>query len=112
MTIGEIIRTGGLPYIRGLPHPPWVPHLHVNVDGNENDKKVIGFYQQNKRLHVVEQKSKKPVNRLSLHRRCFLLLAAVVQTLDSAIHRVNRYRVDSAIGFPNIYPLDSDLSGE
>ena len=38
-------------------------------------------------------------------------LAPVVQTLDSAIHRINRYRVDSAIGFPNIYPLDSDLSG-
>ena len=68
------MRTGGLPHIGGLPHLPGVPHLHVNVDGNEKDKKVIGFYQQNKSLHVVEQKSKKSVNRLSLHRRCFLLL--------------------------------------
>ena len=38
-------------------------------------------------------------------------LAAVVQTLDSAIHRIKIYPVDSAIGFRNTYPLDSDLSG-
>ena len=37
--------------------------------------------------------------------------APVVQTLDSAIHRINHYPVDSVIGFPNTYPLDSDLSG-
>ena len=37
--------------------------------------------------------------------------AAVVQTLDSAIHRIKIYLVDSAIGFPNTYPLDSGLSG-
>ena len=36
--------------------------------------------------------------------------ASVVQRLDSAIHRINLYPVDSAISFPN-YPLDSDLSG-
>ena len=35
----------------------------------------------------------------------------VVQKLDSAIHRINLYPVDSAIGFPSTYPLDSDLSG-
>ena len=38
-------------------------------------------------------------------------LAPVVQTLDSAIHRINLYLVDNAIGFPNTYPLDGDLSG-
>ena len=37
--------------------------------------------------------------------------APVVQTLDSAIHRINHYPADSVIGFPNTYPLDSDLSG-
>jgi len=37
--------------------------------------------------------------------------APVVQKLDSAIHRINLYPVDNAIGFPNTYPLDSDLSG-
>ena len=45
---------------------------------------------------------------------CALLynhLAPVVQKLDSAIHRIILYPVDNAIGFPNTYPLDSDLSG-
>ena len=41
---------------------------------------------------------------------CVKRQAPVVQKVDSAIHRINRYRVDSAIGFPNTYPLDSDLS--
>ena len=36
--------------------------------------------------------------------------APVTQTLDSAIQRINHYPTDSAIGFPNTYPLDSDLS--
>ena len=33
-------------------------------------------------------------------------LAPVVQTLDSAIHRINHYPVDSVIDFRNTYPLD------
>ena len=41
----------------------------------------------------------------------FIHLAAVVQTLDSAIHRIKIYPMDSTIGFPNTYPMDSDLSG-
>ena len=44
--------------------PPPCKQAQSNVDGNEKDKKVIGFYQQNKRLHVVEQKSKKSVRSL------------------------------------------------
>ena len=38
-------------------------------------------------------------------------LAPVVQTLDSAIHRINHYPADSVIDFRNTYQLDSDLSG-
>ena len=38
-------------------------------------------------------------------------LAPAVQKLDSPIHRRNLYPVDNVIGFPNTYPLDSDLSG-
>ena len=37
-------------------------------------------------------------------------LAPVVQKVNSAIQRINLYPVDSVIGFPNIYQLDSDLS--
>ena len=51
------------------------------------------------------------VKRKSFYRKSELL-ALVVQTLDSAIHRIKIYPVDNAIGFPNTYPLDSDLSGE
>ena len=35
--------------------------------------------------------------------------APVVQSVDSAIHRTNRYPGDNAIGFPNTYPLDSAI---
>ena len=38
-------------------------------------------------------------------------LGPVVQKVDSAIHRINHYPADSAIGFPNTYPQDTDLSG-
>ena len=39
------------------------------------------------------------------------LLASVVQKVDSAIHRINRYPVDRVIvWFSNTYALDSDLS--
>ncbi len=38
-------------------------------------------------------------------------LAAVVQKVDNAIHRINHYPVDSAVCFVKTYPLDSDLSG-
>ena len=31
-------------------------------------------------------------------------LAPVVQKLDSAIHRINHYALDSTFGFPNTYP--------
>ena len=38
---------------------------------------------------------------------CFIHLAPVVQKIDSAIHWINLYPVDNAIGFPNPYMLDS-----
>ena len=36
--------------------------------------------------------------------------APVVQTLDSAIHRINHYPADKYYGNQLRYPLDSDLS--
>ena len=38
-------------------------------------------------------------------------LAPVVQKVDNIIHRINHYLLDNAIGFPNTYLLDGDLSG-
>ena len=52
----------------------------------------------------------KPQSPLS-HVDSLVLQIPVVQKEDSAIHRINLYPVDSAIGFPNIYLLDSDISG-
>ena len=46
-------------------------------------------------------------------RLCFLHphdLAPVVQTLDSATHRINHYPADKYYGNQIRYPLDSDLS--
>ena len=37
--------------------------------------------------------------------------APVVQTVDNAVHRINHYPLDIAIGFAITYPVDSDLSG-
>ena len=37
--------------------------------------------------------------------------APVVPKVDNAIHRINRYPVDSVVCFVNTYPLDTDLSG-
>ena len=37
-------------------------------------------------------------------------LAPVVQKVNSIIHRINLSPLDGAIGFPNTYSLDSDLS--
>ena len=34
--------------------------------------------------------------------------APVVQKVDNAIHRINLYPLNSAIGFPNTYPRDGD----
>ena len=41
-----------------------------------------------------------------------IVLTPVVQMVDSAIHLINLYPLNSAIGSPNIYPVDSDLSGK
>ena len=38
-------------------------------------------------------------------------LAPVVQMVDNAIHWINHYLLDNAVGFPNTYPLDSDSFG-
>ena len=36
-----------------------------------------------------------------------------MQKVDNVIHRINLYPLNSTIiGFPNTYPLDSDLSAE
>ena len=45
-----------------------------------------------------------------ISRAIIIDLAPVVQKVDNAIHQLNHYPLESAIGFPNTYSLDSDLS--
>ena len=37
--------------------------------------------------------------------------APVVRKVDSVIHWISYYQLDSAIGYRNTYPLDSDFFG-
>ena len=55
-------------------------------------------------IHLIYYHTAHPVTGL------FDFQAPVVQTSDSAIHRINHYPADSVIDFCNTYPLDSDLS--
>ena len=48
---------------------------------------------------------------MNLKNKGIVILAPVVQTLDSAIQRINHYPADNAIVSHNTYPLDSDLFG-
>ena len=41
-----------------------------------------------------------------------LFLAPVVKKVDNAIYWISLYSLKSAIGLPNSYPLNNDLSGE
>ena len=38
-------------------------------------------------------------------------LVSVAQKAENAIHQINLYPLDNETGFPNTYPLNSDLSG-
>ena len=58
---------------------------------------------------VIRQNMPYPICMFNyIHTIC---LAPVVQTLDSAIHRINHYPADKYYGNQLRYPLDSDLSG-
>ena len=41
---------------------------------------------------------------------CIHVQGPVVQKVDNAIHRINHYPLDNAIGFPNTYLPDSNFS--
>ena len=54
--------------------------------------------------------TKNALKRLVNSNRRLTVQAPVVLKVDSAIRWINLYTVDSANGFPNTYPLDTDLS--
>ena len=48
--------------------------------------------------------------RWALSQKCIIIQVPVVQKLDSAIHRINRYPEDKYYENQLRYPLDSNLS--
>ena len=62
-------------------------------------------------LHLGE--SREVTREQHKRRACWQakVLAPVVQTLDSVIHRINLHPAVGVIDFRNTFPLDSDLSG-
>ena len=38
-------------------------------------------------------------------------LVSAAQKMENAIHQINLYPLDNATGFPDAYPLNSNLSG-
>ena len=38
-------------------------------------------------------------------------LVSAAQKMENTIHQINLYPLDNANGFPNTYPLNSNLSG-
>ena len=69
-------------------------------------------------LHYVEAKPVK--NASSVHYSAVIVISKLdyqynwgpscSKGVDGAIHRINHYPVDSAIGFPNTYSPDRDVS--
>ena len=59
----------------------------------------------------VTEKNKKVIASQPAGHSYSVVLAPVVQKVDNAIHRINHYPLDIAIGFAITYPVDSDLSG-
>ena len=64
-------------------------------------------YEVSRRIFIKQPRRRSKRGR----RRCISSLGSVVRKMDSAIHRINLYPVDNAIGFSNTCPLYIDLSG-
>ena len=78
---------------------------------------IMSVLSKYRRTGTVETRSgrkrsftKNVLKRLVNSNRRLTVQAPVVQKVDSAIHWINLYPVHNAIGFPNTYPLDCDLS--
>ena len=80
---------------------------------NNNRKLILSPFQSSKQRHYIHWVPQKRFLKRDIELLVAIhdVLAPVVQTSDSAIHRINNYPADSVIDFRNTYPLDSDLSG-
>ena len=78
---------------------------------------VIGFTKNNLTVHLhfisftCQNRGIKNFEFFTKDLFNYVSQAPVVQTLDSAIHRINHYPADKYYGNQLRYPLDRDLSG-
>ena len=69
---------------------------------NNNICNSLGPKETGKSLTALLGAEKNPMRQVDL--------ASFVQKVDTVTHWINLYPVDNVIGFPNTYPLDTDLS--
>ena len=82
----------------------------INMNKEEKTKFTLSSYLVFIRNHFNINKSTNSLWKENFGPcTCVFIQAPFVQKLDRAICRINLYSVDNAIGFPNTYPLDSDL---
>ena len=78
---------------------------------NQIRKRVQGNFvvviQKHLRKRNIAQRFVSSISLVNIHSQ---IQSPVVQKVDNAIHWINLYPLDRATGFPNTYPLDSDLS--
>ena len=69
---------------------------------NNNICNSLGSKETGKSLTALHGAEKNPMRHVDL--------ASFVQKVDIVFHWINLNPVDNVIGFPDTYPLDSDLS--
>ena len=78
---------------------------------NQIRKRVQGNFvvviQKHLRKRNITQRFVSSISLVNIHSQ---IQSPVVQKVDNAIHWINLYPLDRATGFPNTYPLKSDLS--
>ena len=98
-------------------HKTWT-RLLIASRHSEKIRKPMHFHKRRK-VKTILFKTRyfaKPCRKDGLSRRKRVKITdlgwagPVVQKVDNAIHWINLYPLDNITGFPNIYPLDSDLS--
>ena len=94
-----MVQDSNIHYLIILPSPP------------ANSKSYFAVFQISKQRLQSKSALKQILRSYLTIPESGLTMAPVVQKVDNAIHGINLCPVDSAIGFPNTYPLDSDLSG-
>ena len=98
-------------------HKTWT-RLLIASPHSEKIRKPMHFHKDEKwKLYYSKQDIlEKPCRKDGLSRRKRVKITdlgragPVVQKVDNAIHWINLYPLDNITGFPNIYPLDGDLS--